>query len=53
MGRLGAVATKRRAEEVLQRGRAGAEAVITRPESMVLLDSLLCVQAWGWQMSDT
>ena len=41
--RLGAVATKRRAAEVMQRGGAGAEAVIISPEFMVLLHLLLCV----------
>ena len=45
--RLGAVATNRRAAETLQRGSAGAEAVIIRPDSMLLLDSLLCVQGYG------
>ena len=45
MGGLGAVGTKRRVAEVLHRGRADAEAVIIRPEFIVLLDSVLCVQA--------
>ena len=51
--RLGAVTTKRRAAEVLQRGRAGADAVIIRPDSMLLLDLVLCVQGDCSKRSDT
>ena len=51
--RLEAVATERRAAEALQRGRAGAEAVIIRPDSMLLLGSLLCVQGYGSKQPDS